>query len=327
MNICILTVDNKNSESEISKLEPFANPLLWLKKHNVQQYSLSKINYRKTLSILLKNKFDVYINLCDGAKGEDRPGIEVVKYLEKNHTAFTGANSNFYEPSRLEMKKACEKAKLPFAKGIIIKNEKDLTKVNNNLNFPLIVKHFNSYNSVGLTKKSIVNNYDDLLFQSKIIISKYKAALVEEYIEGREFTALVTENPKNKKKSFVFEPMEIIFPKGETFKHFDLKWKKHSSMKYLPVSNKLTNNKIKEYSSKMFAKMDGSGYARCDLRMNSKGELFMLEINPNCSIYFPKINPSSADEILYNHNNGHEIFTDLILKSALLKNRNIKVNI
>ena len=69
----------------------------------------------------------------------------------------------------------------------------------------------------------------------------------------------------------------------------------------------------------MFINMNGSGYARSDIRMNNKGEIFMLEINPNCSVYFPKNNPSSADEILYNQKNGHEIFTELIIKSALSK--------
>ncbi len=317
MNICILTVDNSNSTSEISKLEPFANPLPWLKKHNAQQYALLKNNYRKTLCTLLEKEFDIFINLCDGAKGEDRPGIEVVKYLEKHYAAFTGAKSNFYEPTRIEMKKACKIANIPFANGIIIKDKKDLAKIIKKLKFPLIVKHFNSYNSVGLTKNSVVNNYEELLLQFEKIISKYKAALIEEYIEGREFTTLVTENYLNKKEPFVFEPMEIIFPKGETFKHFDLKWKKHSTMKYQAISDKTINNKIKNYSSKMFVEMNGSGYARCDLRMNNKGKIFMLEINPNCSIYFPKNDPSSADEILYNKSNGHKIFTELILNSAL----------
>lgn len=321
MDICILNVDNENSESEISKFEPFANPLPWLAQHNAQQFSLTQSNYKETLSNLLKNKHVLFLNLCDGAKGENRPGIEVVKYLEKHYVAFTGANSLFYEPSRIEMKEACKNANIPFAKGLIIKDKKDLSKIIKKLSFPLIVKHFNSYNSVGLTKNSVVNNYDDLLFQTEIIISKYKAALIEEYIEGCEFTALITENPRNKEQPFVFEPMEIIFPKGETFKHFDLKWKKHSTMKYIPVSDNATNNKIKNYTSKMFVEMNGSGYARCDLRMNNKGELFMLEINPNCSIYFPKNDPSSADEILYNQNNGHNVFTELIIKSALLKNK------
>jgi len=319
MNICILNVDNKNSESEISKFEPFANPTQWLLQHSTEHYYLTKCNYKRILNNLIKKDFALFINLCDGAKGENRPGIEVVKFLEKRNIPFTGANSKFYEPSRIQMKLACKQSGIPYPKGIIIKSVSEIKEVSEKLNFPLIVKHYNSYNSVGLTKKSVVNNLIELHTQAKIIISKYKAALIEEYIEGKEFTVLIAENYNNKKIPFVFEPLEIVFPKDEVFKHFNLKWKKHSAMKYTPVVNNNISNKLKKYSSKMFINMNGSGYARSDIRMNNKGEIFMLEINPNCSVYFPKNNPSSADEILYNQKNGHEIFTELIIKSALYK--------
>lgn len=319
MNICILSVDNINSASEISKYEPFVNPMQWLLQHHTEHYFLTNSNYKIILNDLLIKNFDVFFNLCDGAKGENRPGIEVVKFLEKNKISFTGANSKFYEPSRIKMKKISKIADIPYPKGVIIKSVSDIIKISKKLNFPLIVKHYNSYNSVGLTKNSVVYNLKDLKIQAEKIISKYSAALIEEYIEGKEFTVLVAENYKNKNKPYVFEPMQIVFPKGETFKNFDLKWKKHSVMKYKNVSDKLICNKLKNYSSKMFIKMNGSGYARCDLRMNKNSEIFMLEINPNCSIYFPKNDPSSADEILYNQKNGHKIFTDLILKSALNK--------
>ena len=48
---------------------------------------------------------DLYFNLCDGAADEDSPGIEVVQTLERLGLAFTGATSEFYEPSRLAMKR------------------------------------------------------------------------------------------------------------------------------------------------------------------------------------------------------------------------------
>jgi D-alanine-D-alanine ligase len=316
MNICILNVDNNNSNSAISIFEPFANPLQWLNNHNCEQYLISAKNYKEQLIELLKKDFKVFINLCDGAEGEDRPGIEVVKMLENAKVAFTGANSKFYEPTRIEMKRACRESLINYPKGLIIENNFNVGTLLDTLNFPLIVKHSNSYNSIGMTKDSVVNNTDELSIQAHKMIEEYGSAMIEEYIDGEEYTVLVVENPNNIIEPIVFKPMQIVFPEGETFKHFDLKWKSHTSMKYNPVIDKNIAEKIKIMSSEMFKTMNGSGYARCDLRMNSNGKLFMLEINPNCSIYFPKEDPSSADEILFAENNGHELFTALILKNA-----------
>ncbi len=316
MKICILKVDNNISNSAISKFEPSANPINWLKEHEYEQWSLSANNSKDLLNQLLKNDFEVYVNLCDGAKGEDRPGIEVVNILEKADVAFTGANSKFYEPTRFEMKNACIEANINYPKGVIVEKNYNVGTLLNILQFPMIVKHFNSYNSIGMTIKSVVNNVSELTIQASKMILEFGSAMIEEYIDGIEFTALVVENSINKNEPIVFEPMQIVFPEGEKFKHFDLKWKNHISMKYIPVIDKNISDRIKNMSAGMFKTMNGCGYARCDLRMNNNGELFILEINPNCSIYFPKEDPSSADEILFAENNGHELFTKLILKSA-----------
>ncbi len=48
----------------------------------------------------------------------------------------------------------------------------------------------------------------------------------------------------------------------------------------------------------VYVHIDGEGYARADIRMNEKGELFMLELNPNCSIFYPDDDGSTADVIL-----------------------------
>lgn len=316
MKICILNADNNNSNSSISKFEPIANPFPFLKEHNCEQHFISFDKSIEKLKDLLNKKFDVFINLCDGAEGEYRPGIEVVIELEKANVAFTGANSKCYEPTRTEMKNACKVSGINMPKGVIVKNTSMQNNLLTELKFPMIVKHFNSYNSIGMTKNSVVYNNEELKIQISKTTSLFGSAMVEEYIEGAEFTALVVENPELNGEPIVFKPMQIVFPKGESFKHFDLKWKNHASMKYITVTDVTISEKIKKMSSEMFKAMKSTGYARCDLRINSNGDLYMLEINPNCSIYFPKEDPSSADEILFSEKNGHEIFTKLILETA-----------
>jgi len=53
--------------------------------------------------------------------------------------------------------------------------------------------------------------------------------------------------------------------------------------------------------------------------MDADGQLFMLEINPNCGVYYAPEDPGSADLALLNDPAGHQGFTDLLIRSALAR--------
>ncbi len=62
--------------------------------------------------------------------------------------------------------------------------------------------------------------------------------MIEEFIEGREFTVLVAENPENEWNPIVFQPVECIFKEGESFKHFNLKWLDFGKIEWVGVQDK-----------------------------------------------------------------------------------------
>jgi D-alanine-D-alanine ligase len=67
---------------------------------------------------------------------------------------------------------------------------------NPNLNFPLFVKPNAEGSSKGITRKSLVKNENELRERVNFIINRYhQPALVEEYIDGREFTIALLGNP------------------------------------------------------------------------------------------------------------------------------------
>ena len=68
-------------------------------------------------------------------------------------------------------------------------------------------------------------------------IELFGRALLEEFIEGREFTCLIAENPDDEKNPITFKPVEFIFPKGESFKHYDMKWVEYEKMSVAPVND------------------------------------------------------------------------------------------
>ncbi len=63
--------------------------------------------------------------------------------------------------------------------------------------------------------------------------------------------------------------------------------------------------------------MDGNGYARCDYRMAADGTIYMLEINPNCGIFYSPEEPGSADfSLIHDPVYNHQKFLKLIIRSA-----------
>lgn len=273
-------------------------------------------HFKQDIDELISQNFDVFVNLCDGTPDDELSGIGLVSYLEERGVAFTGATPAFFDPTRAEMKSAAVKVNIPIPGTIFIRNQDELESIECKLQYPLLVKPPNGYASVGLSKNSRVDDFDSLKSQSSLVFDRFGGVLIEEFIEGREFTTLVAENPDNPDQPVTFQPVEFNFPPGENFKHYDMKWKEYELMSVHPVSDENINKRLRELTKRQFLSMNGTGYARCDFRMNDQGDLFLLEINPNCGIFYPPNEPGSADFILLNDPLGHAGFLDLIIKSA-----------
>lgn len=149
------------------------------------------------------------------------------------------------------------------------------------------------------------------------MVESYGAALVEEFIEGREFTVLVTEARDEREEAWALQPVEFLFPAGETFKHFDLKWKDYARMETRGVSDAALSERLRVAAVLTFAALNGSGYGRCDLRLDAAGEIYLLEINPNCGIFYPEGAFGCTDFILANDPVGHRGLLEHLLMCAV----------
>lgn len=317
MKICILDPSYENSDSPMKDYDPLSDVIRHLEGHECETVYIDKAKGVRQVVELSRRGYDVFINLCDGAWDEDRAGIEIVQTLERLGLAFTGATSNFFEPTREVMKKVCHFWGIKAPAYVLAADSQNIELAAQTLRFPLITKHPNSYSSIGLTRESRVETPAALHEQAEKMIAAFGATLIEEFIEGREFSVLVVENADDELKPSAYRPVEFRFPRGESFKHFDLKWKDYEGMTCLQCDDDELAERLEDISRKLFLGLNGAGYGRCDIRMNEQGELFMLEINPNCDVAYPLEQAGSADLILLHEPWGHREFFEKIIRAAL----------
>ena len=319
MRICLLTSQDLDADPFPEDDWP-CDPRPFLPEAHWHVEALVKRSSVERVTALVKSgEFDVFFNLCDGAADEQTPGIEVVQTLEQLGVPFTGATSEYYEPSRERMKEVCRAEGIATPDYVLARCEADVERAAEVLRFPLFVKHHSSYASVGLSRRSRVASPAGLRQQARKIMSRYQAALIEEYIDGTECTVLVAENPDDPAQPTAYLPMQYRFPDGEQFKHADLKWVDYDGMACFPVEDSGLAAILRDVSARFFVGLKGASFGRCDLRVDAGGTPFMLEINPNCGVYYPPTDPGSADLCLAADPAGHEGFTRQLVRAALAR--------
>jgi D-alanine-D-alanine ligase len=323
MRLCILVSSYKAADDSQHRVSTLFDPRPWLPAcdHECEYHLLDKATSVSAVRALAGRGFDAFINLCDGYSHQDAAGIEVVKELERLGVAFTGPGSAFYEPSREDMKRACRAAGIDTPRYVHARSAADLERCLGELRFPLIVKPPQGYDSVGLSRASRIETPEALRTELPRTLASFGGALVEEFIEGREFTVLVAEPREGESEPVAYAPLEIRFPEGESFKHFDLKWSDFDRMSAQTVEDPELAERLKDITRRMFTSMSGSGYGRCDIRMDRQGRLYMLEINEVPCVFYPLKERASADMILLADPRGHRGFLAHIIDCAQRRQR------
>jgi D-alanine-D-alanine ligase-like ATP-grasp enzyme len=324
MYICILHTYYDDNDPSVSIGDMIKYPQSYLTNHTCEVHFIKKETFESQILELVKKNFDVFINLCDGTTNSEdsSPGYEVVELLEKLGVAFTGATTSFYEPPRVQMKKVCRRRNIK-SPGYVFATNMEQVDEALSLRFPLIVKHPNGYGSVGIYRDSRVTTPEALLNKANEAIQTFGAALIEEFIEGREITVFVSENPDNAAKPLIYTPLEFMLPEGETFLHYDLKWSTTSDIYYELIEDTKLSRKLQDAARRLFIGLGGTGYARCDTRVTSEGDVYVLEINPNCGMFFGDEDPGCADYILFNDDKGMEGFLENMLRVALNRAKSV----
>ncbi len=317
MRVCVLTDEDP---------EDF-DPAPFLEGYEWEMFTMQAPVLENLQSIARRGSFDVYLNICEGyeEEGDEEEtayeGIEVIKALEQLNLPYTGADPRFFDPTREEMQAEADASGIGFAKGYRVRSADQAERLVKNLRYPIMVKHPQSYGSTGMFRESRVDTLEQLRVQVERVCAEFGAARMEEFIVGKEFNVFVVDNPDNFEEPFVYPPTELIFPQGEEFWHTDIKWDYNVPFDFKKVTDPELVSRLQDIGRQMFLAMRGIGYGRCDIRMNEKGELFILEINPNGAIMLLPEEYGPADFMILYDKDGYRGFFDRIFRSALIRQK------
>jgi D-alanine-D-alanine ligase len=325
MKICVLLPDYSTTNVDYQNYDPPRNLARLLPEHQVDTIFLNKLTTYKQLKELGSKGYDIFVNLCEAYLEWEVPGIDVIYSLELLNLPFTGPTSILYDPSKEIMKLVAFYEQIKTPNYCLINADADLQKQIKLLQFPLFVKPSKAGDSLGIDENSFVSNYELLKKKTDEILPEYGELLVEEYIDGREFTVLIAANADGKTAT-AFQPVEFIFPKGNSFKTYALKTSELHTDANIPVNDETLCLQLKKAAEKIFNSFGGVGYARLDFRMNAAGELYFLEINFTCSVFYENGYEGSADYILQYDGIGQRDFLLHIIEEGMARFEKKKKN-
>jgi D-alanine-D-alanine ligase len=232
---------------------------------------------------------DVLINLCEAFLGRPQLEANVAAALELLGVPFTGNDSRTLALclNKFKTKAVLKSFGLPTASAVMA----DSPDQKIDLPFPLIVKPNTEDASLGIHPESVVRDEDGLRKQLQHIQDVFgEPALVETFIEGREFNVAVMDVDKPE----ALPVSEIDFtgmPEGQpNICSYAAKWLPDDVLFQTtpprcpaPIDDAL-RTKLQEMAVKAFLACSCRDYARVDFRVDKKGRPFVLEVNPNPDI-------------------------------------------
>lgn len=243
----------------------------------------------------LKGKIDIVFNIAEGLWGDAResqiPIFCEVLQIPYTHSGPTTHGIGLDKSFAKLVLKGADHINVPESYVVLGENY----EIPDYLDFPLIVKPNKEGSSKGVFDANVVASRKALDERIKLVSEGFtKEVLVEEFIDGREFTVAVLGNTGAFRVLPIVEQKFGFLPKGmNKIASFELKWLYEDSLKDLrdaydcpakiPQSLK---KEIEDTSITVCRLLDVLDCARIDYRMDEKGKLYFLEINT-----LPGLNP------------------------------------
>ena len=242
----------------------------------------------QSLIALARAEADLYFNLTESYAGDDTMDMNLAAYLDLLGKPYTGAG-----PHALYLAQDKALAKKIFAfHGIrtpfFATSYKGKLDHAHDIAFPLIVKPTSEDGSIGIDSGSVVGSVKELMERIHYIHEEFDApALIEEYIEGREMYAAVLGNESPEVLPMIELDLSRLPEGAPKIAGKEVKWDKDTEhyrvTKSAPAEglDEDTARRLSDTALAVYQALKLRDYGRIDMRLTPKGEVYVIEANPN----------------------------------------------
>jgi D-alanine-D-alanine ligase len=240
----------------------------------------------EVLAALGDHRPEIVFNLCESLGGDSRLEVTVAWMLQRLSVPFTGSPFSTLRHClfKLEANQILARAGVRVPATIRVDSPDHIPKVA----FPAIVKPEREDGSLGIERRSVVHTRRRLRDQVAWVIATCKQpAVVQRYIPGREISVSLLGWPVPR----VLPPGEILFgdlPKG--YPHiltYASKWAPDTieSTATPSVPAVLRPHELRRIAAigrRAFDVLGLRDYGRVDVRLDARGDPYVIDVNPNC---------------------------------------------
>ena len=321
MKVCVLQPDYSSSIVDYRHYDPPRDLSALLPGHTVDHVMLDKRTTYAQLERVSTQGYDIFVNLCEGYLDWDVPSIDVIESLERLDLPYTGPTPALYDPSKSLMKYVAHTAGVRTPSHVLIRRHHQGPFSTQGLRYPLFVKPAHAGDSLGIDEHSLVHDERALHRQIEVTRQAHGDVLVEEFVDGREFTVLVMAGIEPGDDVVVLAPVEYQFPASTAYKTYALKTSDLHPSANIAVTDHALAARLQDAAKRVFDGFAGVGYARMDFRLDAHGALFFLEVNFTCSVFYPTGSEGSADHILALDGLGQDGFATHIIAEGIARHR------
>ncbi len=230
---------------------------------------------------------DLVLNLVDTVRGTELLSTCIPAVLDLAQIPYTGSGMYTFTLSsnKVLIKELLIAHDIPTPKYQLVKNWKE--PISKRTKYPVITKLNNYHGGVGITNDAISENEKHLRKRLRYLINTYKSpVVVEEFIDGRELSAIVLEGRKD--SVYIGEKIFKSTKKRKyNFCSFDATWLEEDSYYYEKFKN---SGRVTRLSKKAFDLLGMADYAKFDIRMDNKKRIYFIDCNTN-----PALGPDTCD--------------------------------
>jgi D-alanine-D-alanine ligase len=247
----------------------------------------------------------IAFNLLEGFDDVAIFDQNVVSHLELLKLSYTGCNPRGLLLARDKSlsKKLLAYHRIPVPEFEVFRVGRPIRRAKR-LAFPLIVKSLTQEASIGISQASVVDSDEKLKERVAFVHESIgTAAIVEQYIEGRELYVGILGNQALQ----AFPVWELFFTnmpaEARRIATDRVKWSVKYQKKYGIESGPAREladarcDEVQHLCRRAYRALEMSGYGRIDLRLDAEGRVWVLEANPNPQIARGEDFAASAERV------------------------------